>query len=94
VGNLTTNSDVEALAVSSSILYIGGHLTAVGGVTRRHLAAVRASGGGLEGWDPGADGSLGASGAAVTGGHLAFGDEFTVVTGENHLGVVQFSGTP
>jgi hypothetical protein len=94
VWNSATDGDVEALAVSSSILYLGGHFTSIGGVTRHHLAALRATGGGLESWDPGADGTLGAFGAAIGGGHLVFGGEFIHVYGENHQGVAQFSGTP
>jgi hypothetical protein len=94
VWNTATDGDVEALAVSSSILYLGGHFTSVGGVLRHHLAAVRATGGGLEDWDPEADGALGAFGAAIGGGHVAFGGEFTTVHGENHQGIAQFSGTP
>jgi hypothetical protein len=94
VWNTATDGDVEALAVSSSILYLGGHFTSVGGVLRHHLAAVRATGGGLEGWAPVADGALGAFGAAIGGGRVAFGGEFTTVGGESHQGLAQFSGTP
>jgi hypothetical protein len=94
VWNVVTDGDVEALAVSSSILYLGGHFDAVGGVGRHHLAALRAAGGGLENWNPDANGVLGAFAAAVTGSHLAFGGAFTTVGGESHQGVVQFSGTP
>ncbi|HJW64137.1 MAG TPA: hypothetical protein VJ849_11610, partial [Actinomycetes bacterium] len=66
VWNVATNGDVEALAISSSILYVGGHFTTVGASSRGHLAALRASGGGLESWDPGADGVFGAFGGAIT----------------------------
>ena len=94
VWNVASNGDVEAIVVSSSILYVGGHFTSIGGSNRGHLAALRASGGGLESWDPDADGVFGAFGAAITGSRVAFGGEFANVNGENHRGVVQFTGTP
>jgi len=94
VWSVATNGDVEAIVVSSSILYVGGHFTTVAGASRGHLAALRASGGGLESWNPGANGALGAFGAAITSSRVAFGGEFTVVAGEGRQGIVQFSGTP
>jgi hypothetical protein len=94
VWNVATDGDVEALAVSSSILYIGGHFTTVAGSSRGHLAALRTSGGGLESWDPDANGVFGAFGAAITSTRVAFGGEFTQVASEAHQGVVQFTGTP
>jgi hypothetical protein len=94
VWNVATNGDVEALAISSSILYVGGHFTTVGASSRGHLAALRASGGGLESWDPGANGVFGAFGAAITSSRVVFGGEFTVAGGEAHQSLAQFSGTP
>jgi hypothetical protein len=94
VWNVGTNGDVEALAISSSTLYVGGHFTSVGGGARGHLAALRASGGSVHPWNPGANGVFGAFGAAITSSRVAFGGEFTTVNGEAHRGVVQFSGTP
>jgi hypothetical protein len=91
---VATDGDVEAIVVFCSILYIGGHFTTVAGSGRGHLAALRASGGGLESWNPGANGAFGANGAAITDTRVAFGGEFTVVASEAHQGVVQFSGTP
>jgi trimeric autotransporter adhesin len=94
VWNVGTNGDVEAVVVSSSTVYVGGHFTSIGGGGRGHLAALRASGGTVDPWNPGANGVFGAFGAAITGSRVAFGGEFTVVNGENHGGFVQFSGTP
>ena len=94
VWNVGTDGDVEALAVSSSILYVGGHFTSVGGGARGHLAALRTSGGSVHPGNPGANGVFGAFGAAITSSRVAFGGEFTVVNTQNHSGVVQFSGTP
>ncbi|HKP99810.1 MAG TPA: hypothetical protein VJ735_05715 [Actinomycetes bacterium] len=94
VWNVATNGDVEALAVSSSILYAGGHFTSVAGSTRHHLAALRASGGALQSWAPDANGVFGAFGTAITSSRVAFGGEFTTIGGAAHQRVVQFSGTP
>src|SRR5215207_4702038 len=88
VWNVQTNGDVEALAVSSSILYVGGHFTSVAGSTRHHLAALRAAGGTLQSWAPNANGVFGAFGAAITSSRVAFGGEFTQINGVNHQGIV------
>jgi hypothetical protein len=94
VWNVDANGDVEALAIISSTLYVGGHFTNIGGSARNHLAALRATGGSLDpSWNPTADGVFGAFGAAITSSRVAFGGEFDHVSGENHQGVVQFSGT-
>jgi trimeric autotransporter adhesin len=92
VFNVGANGDVEALAIVSSTLYVGGHFTTIGGQARGHLAALRAAGSGLESWNPGANGVFGPFGAAITGSRVAFGGEFTQVAGEAHSGVVQFTG--
>jgi hypothetical protein len=89
--NVGTNGDVEALAMVSSTLYVGGHFTTVGGAGRGHLAALSASGG-LLSWAPTANGVFGAFDAAITSSRVAFGGEFTTVAGQSHSGVVQFSG--
>jgi hypothetical protein len=94
VWSVATNGDVEALVVSSSILYVGGHFTSVGGSTRHHLAALRASGGTLQSWAPDANGVFGAFGAAITSSRVVFGGEFTTINAAAHEGVAQFSGTP
>jgi hypothetical protein len=94
VWNVAANGDVEAMVVSSSILYVGGHFTSIGGSTRHHLAALRASGGTLQSWAPDANGVFGAFGAAITSSRVAFGGEFTTINAAAHEGVAQFSGTP
>ena len=94
VWTVATNGDVEAVVVSSSTVYAGGHFTQVAGQNRGHLAALRTSGGGLNAWNPGANGVFGAFGAAITGSRVAFGGEFTQAGSEAHQRFVQFSGTP
>ena len=92
VWNVQTNGDVEALAVSSSVLYVGGHHHRRRDQPRppgrpEHLRRQPPS------WAPTANGVFGAFGAAITS-LVGFGGEFTTVAGEAHEGVVQFSGTP
>jgi trimeric autotransporter adhesin len=91
VWSVATNGDVEALVIVSTTLYVGGHFTTVGASDRGHLAALSASGGLLD-WNPDANGVFGAFGAAIASGRVAFGGEFTEVSGDAHQGVVQFTG--
>jgi trimeric autotransporter adhesin len=94
VWTAAANGDVEALAVSSTTVYVGGHFTTIGGAGRGHMAALRAAGGAVEAWNPGANGALGVFGAAAAPGHVAIGGEFTQVAGASHQGFAQFSGVP
>jgi hypothetical protein len=91
VWNVATDGDVEALAIASSTLYVGGHFTTDGAGDRDHLAALSAAVA-LQAWDPGANGVFGAFGAAITSGRVAFGGEFTQGSGDAHQGVVQLTG--
>jgi hypothetical protein len=50
--NVTINSNVQTIVKSGSLLYIGGTFTQVAGSTRNYLAAVNASNGSLNSWDP------------------------------------------
>jgi hypothetical protein len=92
VWNVSANGDVEALAIISTTLYVGGHFTNLGGSARNHLAALTASGSVITSWNPTADGTRGAYGAAITSSRVAFGGEFDNAGGQAHAGVVQFSG--
>jgi trimeric autotransporter adhesin len=91
VGGRSTDGDVEALAIASSTLYVGGHFTTVGAGDRDHLAALSATVG-LQAWDPGANGVFGVFRAAITSGRVASGGEFTQGSGDAHQGVVQLTG--
>src|SRR5919198_2048323 len=56
-----TNGAVEALAPSSdgTVLYVGGTFTSVGGVVRRHVAALSTATGAVAAWNPNAIGGGG-----------------------------------
>ena len=92
--NVHADGNVEAVAASSTTVYVGGHFTSIGGGARGHLAALHPTSGALYGWNPSANGVFGAFAARIRASHLAFGGEFTQVAGQAHQGIVQFSGTP
>lgn len=50
--NPTANAVVKTMLISGSKLYVGGNFTTMGGTTRRRAAAVNASTGALDAWDP------------------------------------------
>jgi trimeric autotransporter adhesin len=87
-----TNGGVQAIAASSSTVYIGGHFTSVGSVARRKLAALRLSGS-LRAWDPGANSPLGVWTLVVAGSRLGVGGDFTVTGDQRQQGFAQYSGT-
>jgi trimeric autotransporter adhesin len=86
-----TNGGVQAIAASSTTVYIGGHFTSVGSVERRKLAALSLSGL-LSSWNPGANSSLGVWTLTVAGSHLGVGGDFTVTGGQRQQGFAQYSG--
>ncbi len=47
---------VCALAISGSILYVGGNFTTIGGQPRNYIAALDAATGNVTGWNPGGGG--------------------------------------
>src|SRR5919198_1846226 len=77
-----TNGAVEALAPSSdgTVLYVGGAFTSVGGVVRRHVAALSTATGAVAAWNPNA---IGGSVLALTAtaGRVFLGGKFTTVAG-------------
>lgn len=70
---------VETLALRNSTLYVGGNFTSVAGTTRNHLAAVDATTGALQGWNPNANAIVRA--LVAVGSTVYAGGEFTMVNG-------------
>jgi hypothetical protein len=100
----TTDGAINACAVSSSTLYIGGHFdkaggprAAVTGVTRNHVAGVSAATGEVQSWNPGANSVPGLYAVTVAANSLGVGGDFTKI-GSNRThpqqGFAKFSGTP
>jgi trimeric autotransporter adhesin len=87
-----TDGGVQAIAASSTTVYIGGHFASVGSVARRKLAALSLSGS-LRSWNPGADSPLGVWTLVVSGSRLGVGGDFTVTGGRPQQGFAQYSGT-
>lgn len=102
-----TDGGVQAIALLDGVLYIGGHFDKVcvgdtaGGTSgfqcpstkavRHKLVAVDAQTGGTDGWNPGANSSLGVYGLAAVGGRLHVGGAFTVLGGRAQQGYGSFS---
>lgn len=76
---------VNALAVSGSTVYVGGHFTTIGGQPRNYIAAVDASTGAATAWNPSASFSVHA--LAVSGSTVYAGGSFTSVGGSARRGL-------
>jgi hypothetical protein len=94
--NPDPGSNVSALAVSGSTVYVGGKFTNIGGATRNRLAAI-ATDGSLLGWNPNAAGlSLAEVNAlAVSGTTVYAGGDFTSIggTSRNRLAAIGTDGS-
>src|SRR4051794_27919354 len=74
-------SQVSKLAVSGSVVYVGGFFSTVGGQTRHNIAAIDTPSGNATGWDPDANGAVRA--LAVDGSTVYVGGNFS---GTNSIG--------
>src|SRR5262245_7453272 len=74
-------SDVSAIVVSGSTVYVGGHFMRIGGKTRNRLAAVDAETGEVTAWDPDVNGNV--SALVMSGGTIYVGGGFTSVGGQS-----------
>jgi hypothetical protein len=71
---------VTTLAVSGSVLYVGGYFTTVGGQFRNNIAALDAITGQPTGWNPNSGGTVRA--LAVSDGVVHVGGGFTSIGGQ------------
>lgn len=100
-----TDGDVQGLAVSGSVVFVGGHfnnycrggtgtgtpLVCTAPTARRKLLGLSISTGGLTQWDPDAVGSsVGVSAVAAGGGGVQAGGAFTKVHGISQQGIARF----
>jgi len=90
------NGNVQAVAVSPTEIYIGGHFTQfASGLARRSLASVDPATGAPTSWDPKATGLLGGGWSLVIkGGYLHAGGQFTHFDGVQQRLYARFAGTP
>jgi len=91
-----TNGPINAAVLSGNTLYIGGSFPQVApatggaGVQRLHLAALDATTGALEPWNPGPDGPI--FGLAVHGTTVYAGGDFGSINGQSRLYVAALDG--
>jgi hypothetical protein len=92
--NPDANGDVLALAVSGSLVFLGGEFTSIDGSARNHVAAVTSLFGNVSTWNPGTNGIVYAL-AANNSGTIYLGGGFTQVGGQprNFAAAVSTSGT-
>ena len=89
------DATVRAIAATSDTVYFGGLLSAVGGVARTRVAAVRASDGALLSWAPNAQGgSVHALALSPTGSQVLVGGSFTTMNGSSNPGYGLASVSP
>jgi hypothetical protein len=95
--SIKMSGNTQAIAVSESSVYLGGHFSqSVTEKTRRiFAAAVNPSDGMLQAWDPVLDGAnKGVWAIVLTSDHLLMGGGFTTIGGVKHRGFARFAGTP
>jgi len=83
--NPEINNPVESLALSDSLLYVGGSFRTIDGQTRERLASFHRESGQLTDWDPLFDNDIVTM--AISGSKLYLGGRFTSIDGitRNHL---------
>jgi hypothetical protein len=88
--NPNANREVRAVAVGpDGTIYVGGAFTAIGGVDRKHLAAIDPITGAVTKWNPGADGEV--HSLLVAKDRLYVGGSFATVGGRSRTRLAAFS---
>jgi hypothetical protein len=99
VYTIQSGGDTQAIAVSATEVYFGGHFSQVGAgkgpkAKRAFIASARLSDGAITTWNPGADGVMGVWATAVTPSHLLVGGDFDNIGGRRQDGFARFAGIP
>jgi hypothetical protein len=96
VYTIRTGGDVQAIGVSSTEIYVGGHFAnlPVEHLARLHAAAFNLSTGKATAWDPGPSGEFGVWAISLTASTVTIGGDFDKVGGRNQPGFARFTGTP
>jgi hypothetical protein len=91
-----TGGDVQAIGVSATEVYVGGHFAnlPVEHLARLHAAAFLVSTGQSTAWDPAPDGTYGVWAISVTANSVVIGGDFAKVGGKAQPGFARFAGTP
>ena len=96
VYTIRTGGDVQAIAVSSTEIYVGGHFAnlPVEHLARLHAASFSLSTGTATAWDPGPSGEYGVWAISMTASTVTIGGDFDKVGGKTQPGFARFAGTP
>lgn len=86
--NPGANGEVDAIAVSGGVVYVGGVFSNAGGLGRNWVAAIDAVSASAMSWNPGLDNRV--RFIAVHGALLYIGGDFTAVDGSSRVRVAQF----
>jgi hypothetical protein len=89
--NPNVNSEVRALAVAGSTVYLGGSFTTVGGLNRRRIAAVDGRSGLPTAWNPAVSAKVNA--LATDGSTVWLGGSFSTVNSSARLRLAAVSAT-
>jgi hypothetical protein len=85
------NGEVDAIFVVGSNVFVGGTFTAVGGATRSDLAAIDSGTGSALAFNPAPNGVVKAL-SRTSGGSIAVGGAFTVISGQAAPGLGFYGG--
>ena len=89
------NGNTQAIAVSDTQVYLGGHYTRIHGLTRPYLSSVDVDNGRATSWDTRCSGGrMGVWALTIQGSRLHVGGEFEQFGGTSQRGYARFTGTP
>jgi trimeric autotransporter adhesin len=96
VWDLKGDGDFQALDLSGSLVYAGGHFNAVAGQARQHLVALDQATGAMQAWNPTVGGVHGVIDLQVTSDSILVAGEFHKVSSAVAQGIARFatSGDP
>src|SRR5690606_9252171 len=89
----STNATIAAIAVTDSVVYVGGWFSQANGVPRTRLAAFAAADGALLGWAPTADAAVQSMTLTPDGSKVIIGGKFKNVNGSSAYGVAAIDAT-
>lgn len=93
---LKTSGDTQAIGVSDSTIYIGGHFSRISAYKARrvHMAALDLADGSPLDWNPNVNGRMGVWAVLVSGDAVHIGGDFNKVNRKTEIGYASFLGTP
>ena len=93
--SIKSGGDVQAIAASTTEVYVGGHFSKLAqNMHRGRIGSLDAASGAVTSWNPGVDSFWGVWALQVTDDSLLVGGDFTRVAGRLQPHFARFSGTP